>query len=172
MIMSAARIVHLLSMCRPATGGWFVVAVVVDAIERLLFWWFTHISKKILKLAPATTDRNAASAIIAPNERAFVKAPLDHGCPRAVSPRFSAATCVAMSLHGGTTLATRLAPSGLQVRRFHWLHQATGAAAEPHAPRLRAMKSKRCPVAEALTGKVCVLVSARHDLWTLKQEVA
>lgn len=57
-------VVFLLIWCGPSTVIWLIVSVVVNAINRMIGWSWTHVFEKGLeRIQPALTDHDAASAI-------------------------------------------------------------------------------------------------------------
>jgi hypothetical protein len=65
--MKAVRsaVFSLFASSRPTTVGWFVIAVVIEAIKgHGRRWADAHVSKKIGEIFPAFTDFNATSAVV------------------------------------------------------------------------------------------------------------
>ena len=76
-----ASIVGLFFAGDPSAIVRFVIAVVVDAIERKAGWPFPHISEEVAKIQPSFANRNAAAPVIGVVPMIWVIAPLDHGFP-------------------------------------------------------------------------------------------
>lgn len=81
-------VARLLLGCCPAAVAWFVVAVIVDAVEsvpnsRAL----AHVGEECgeaIRSTPAITDANPAATVFEKFRVVRVKAPLLHTCPRLV----------------------------------------------------------------------------------------
>ena len=91
-------ILHLLAYRRPTAVGRFVIAVVVDAIDRVRGRRTrTHIGVESLKgIAPALTDRDATAAVIGPSFAIRIRAAVNDAIPRFVLSGRSVAACVAV----------------------------------------------------------------------------
>ena len=80
-----ASIVGLLARSGPAAVAWFVVAVVVDALERQSIWTPAHVCNEAReRVPPFLADRDTASAVVVERLRAWVGATLNHRLPRVV----------------------------------------------------------------------------------------
>ena len=89
----------LLSQRGPTTIPRFIVTVIVDSVERLVFGGLPHIGEKILEgLSPTVTDRYAPTAVKRIEPPIGVVAPLNHSMPCLVS--FCAAKAFAMAVLG------------------------------------------------------------------------
>lgn len=85
--MRTAAIGGLLLGSRPAAIAGFVVPVGVDAIERLVFRTFAHVSEEVQEspptgFAPALANRNAAPPVMTPPNIGWGGATPDHCPPR------------------------------------------------------------------------------------------
>ena len=86
----------------PAAVAWFVVSVVVDAIQRSAGRALAHVSKKIVEQFPRLAEGYAFSAVMPPAIVLRVGASLNHGGPRTVGfrhpvfPRMSVSKLVGM----------------------------------------------------------------------------
>ena len=56
-------VVHLIDAVRPSTIAWFIVAVVVDAVNRVTFWAITHVCVKGSKGLPLWTNGDSTPTI-------------------------------------------------------------------------------------------------------------
>jgi hypothetical protein len=112
---------RLLAWCCPSAVVRRVRSVVVDAIDRVSFWAWSHIGKELRKVInPLRTDRNPARAVVGIVLVVWSQASLLHSLPRAVFAGHVAVAGVAVNQSaGGATLnhaatATRRG-SGLQI---------------------------------------------------------
>lgn len=80
-----ATIVALLASCRPAAVRWFVVAVVVNAIQRQRRNTLAHVFNEIRERQPALANRNSTCAVISRLWVPWVQASLLHVEPAYVS---------------------------------------------------------------------------------------
>lgn len=80
------HVLNLLLLGSPSTVGWFVVPVVVDAVQTVSRRWpWTHVRKKALKAHhPRRTDGDATSPVVFVGGISGVEAALSHRCPGAV----------------------------------------------------------------------------------------
>jgi hypothetical protein len=74
----------------PSAISWFIISVIVDAVERRFWWADAHVGKKIIEYFPPFTKGNAASSVVLPAVGFGVSAALFHGCPRLIGSRISA----------------------------------------------------------------------------------
>ena len=95
--MVFSLIVVLLFVCRPSTIGGFIVSVVVDAVNAMLWRGFSsHIGKKIGVNQPAFTHRNASPSIILPTFVVGISTSFPHRNPSAIFQRSTGLTAFAM----------------------------------------------------------------------------
>lgn len=72
----------------PAAVAWFVVPIIVDAIQRTANRTRPHVSQECLeRVAPAVAHRDATAAVIGEAVVASREAPLSHAAPTLVLPR-------------------------------------------------------------------------------------
>jgi hypothetical protein len=75
----------LLDETRPATVARFVVAIIVNAINRCTNWSVSHVSKEVReRLSPAIAYRNAPSSVATVGPVIWIMTALDHLVPYAV----------------------------------------------------------------------------------------
>lgn len=79
---------RLLFGCCPAAIGRFVIAVVVNAIERATLWSGTHIVKERREVAPLGADRYSACAVTMVEPVKDIRAARVHGSPTCVGAGF------------------------------------------------------------------------------------
>ncbi len=98
-VSTVSFIVILLVACRPSTIGRFVVAIIFNAINGMLWRWSSpHVIQKFLKaIAPTSTDRDSPSSIILIPLVVLVSASLDHMVPRYVLRRDNSASATSMN---------------------------------------------------------------------------
>lgn len=84
-----SRVAGLFSSSGPTAISRFVIAIVVDAVNRLANGALAHIGKKILELIPSFTNTNSSAPIVFVLRNMFVSAPGTHTCPTSVSRSFS-----------------------------------------------------------------------------------
>jgi hypothetical protein len=152
---SRSTVARLFRAIRPAAIFEAVVAVIVDAINRMAPWGLAHVRKEILKHAPPRTHFDASRTIIRVADRVRVLAPLAHRHPAVVGPR-PALTVSRQALHqsvdGEAPAGAR--PAGSQLTRGDKLARPAGALAQP-TPRLLARAwdfFDGCQPAENLAG--------------------
>lgn len=89
-----AQIILLFFFCSPTTISRFITSVIINSIKRHIFWFFSHIFKKILKaINPICANRNSATSVISKKLTSRICTSLLHACPGAISfasgkPRF------------------------------------------------------------------------------------
>lgn len=100
-------IIGLLLWSRPTAVTGFVVAVVVDAIKRMLRRRSkTHVGEEVLELQPPLSDLNAATAVAMVGLARYVSASLKHLRP---CHMLGAATASVGSWHGGLSFSMKAA---------------------------------------------------------------
>lgn len=78
----------LLGWSRPATVARFVVAVIVNAVDRAAAWPFAHVRQEVQEVgAPAIADRDSTGTVVAVRSVSTVIAPTIHGAPGGVGAR-------------------------------------------------------------------------------------
>lgn len=153
-----AFIVRLLARCRPAAVARLVVAVVIDAVNRMAGWAASHIChERHVVIAPAVTDHNAAPAVVLETLNVRVVAAGLHRAPRAVlsrSPRLAMrGRCRARLLFVKTP--ARACFMTAQVHLQDGAFRAAVAATEPAAHAIaRRQFGQHRPVPHARTGQV------------------
>ena len=75
---------------RPSAVGRFVIAVVVDAIERRFWRSYSHVGKKVVEQFPRIAEGDASSSVVFKSDDIGIGAALDHATPRLISPREAA----------------------------------------------------------------------------------
>lgn len=83
--MRLATIIDLLCPCCPSAISRFVIAVIINAINRKPFGPNSHINKKVSEIRPSLTNCNPASAVIGVAWIERIKASLENAFPRSVS---------------------------------------------------------------------------------------
>lgn len=68
----------------PATICGFVISVIVDAVKRQFWWAFSHVGKKIDKVAPTITKCDSTSAVIGEFGDLRIKASSFHVRPNSI----------------------------------------------------------------------------------------
>lgn len=92
----------LLVLRSPSAVPRFIVAVVVDAVDRMFCGWsLPHVAYKVLKYQPPFADRYAATAILGVVLCVWGITPLFHFAPRFISRSF---TCSVRASTGRTKL--------------------------------------------------------------------
>lgn len=88
-VASFARVQYLLPLCCPSAVARFVIAVIVNTVNRVFRGWFrSHILVKGEKgIAPTVADGNAATSVITVPRIIDVCASLDHASPSAMFRR-------------------------------------------------------------------------------------
>lgn len=87
----AAPVYGLLFSCCPSAVFFLVGAVVVDAVQRLTTWGFTHIGQKLLKVVdPRWRDGDTAATVVGKRLRARIQTAIFHLDPRGIFPRITA----------------------------------------------------------------------------------
>lgn len=128
---SNVRITRLLTVGRPSTISWLIVAVVVYAVERMLIRrGMPHILKKIQKVHPAVTHFNAAPAIVRIPLEIRIQAASFHGRPNAMYAGVRQAMRFVMSFTLQATAA--LSMSITQLRHGYFGYRSTLAFTPPH----------------------------------------
>ena len=95
-----ATVIHLFFMTRPSTVFWFVVSVVVYAIDAVVgapawisaFWSASHIFEECCKvITPSVADPNSSSTVVFELGSIGVVATIFHSIPRSIfkRPQFS-----------------------------------------------------------------------------------
>lgn len=81
----------LLGRRTPIAVGWFVVSVVISALDRILRRWFPpHVlNEAVERFCPSLANRNTSSAIPFVSSGIRILASLDHASPRGVLRRFA-----------------------------------------------------------------------------------
>lgn len=74
----------LLALCRPFAIAWFVISVIVDALNGVLRWALSHIGNKAFKGQPSIANGNPASAVILPRYVRWIVAPAENSSPNIV----------------------------------------------------------------------------------------
>ena|SRR5215467_15713105 len=77
----AAFVLLLFEVGGPTAIAWFVVAVIVDALKRVVVWSWSHVGVKVFELLPALADFDAASTIVFVAWVVGVLAALPHAAP-------------------------------------------------------------------------------------------
>jgi hypothetical protein len=119
-----ASITHLFGPCGPAAVSGFIIAVVVDAVKRMLITGSrSHVSEEGAKIVlPSITDGNAPAAVMFKGFVVFVSASRFHLGPRSIFRAIQgaiaiaiAASCVAVTEKSLTSQIAFQAPTGLRV---------------------------------------------------------
>jgi hypothetical protein len=88
----------LLIVGSPTTVVWFVIAIIVDTINRMRGTWLSaHIGKKIAKDMPTLADLNAAAAVVFEPWIIRISASGTHGNPRTIFRRHFVTTSLAVN---------------------------------------------------------------------------
>jgi hypothetical protein len=82
--MLPTTILSLLYSCSPTAIGWFVVAVIVDTLNRHAGRTATHVGKKQPVIMPVGTNGNTSCAIVTKSCVSWVLTSLNHRAPSAV----------------------------------------------------------------------------------------
>lgn len=94
-ILRPSRMGRLFSGRRPTDVVRFIVAVVVDAVDRVAQRWArTHVSEKLFERHPRGADRNPSGSIASGLRILTARA---HRAPNVVFARIAPVSCVAMS---------------------------------------------------------------------------
>jgi hypothetical protein len=90
-------ILHLLRTCSPAAISWFVIAIIVSAIQ-CQFWMWTqsHISNKIAEIFPTFTHLDSSTTPVFPFCVVRICASLNHSSPNAIFRRYMSSKRIAM----------------------------------------------------------------------------
>jgi hypothetical protein len=92
-----ASVLILLRVCCPSAIARFVVAIVVDPVERETGRFFGHIGEKVFKtISPSITHDNAATSVIFVIKRVFIVATSFHIRPRLKRAAPLSTNCVTM----------------------------------------------------------------------------
>ena len=76
--------VLFLASC-PSAVLWRVVSIVVDAVKRLSFRFFTHVCEEVIKLIPPFTNSNSSASIVWKGFVSWIKASSPHCDPNIVN---------------------------------------------------------------------------------------
>lgn len=78
----ALLILRLIFGCFPLAIAWFVIAVIIDAIKRMVYGCFSHICEKLLKvITPLIADCDAATSVTVEMSGFRVIAAIFHAAP-------------------------------------------------------------------------------------------
>lgn len=84
--------------CPPAITG-LIVAIIVDSVNRQARWRFTHVSKEVLESPPAFADCDAPTPVVAVMFIVWVRATMNHACPRRIGFRLPPSPGMPMLRH-------------------------------------------------------------------------
>ena len=138
--MIAAAVAGLFGRCRPTAIAGFVVAVVVDAVQRQLVRSFTHVGEEVTKAVrslPSVADFDAASTVVFVKSIFGTTTPIKHSLPRTIRRRTSLSFAgVSMFRHSDThrfkfVAATRCGVSFSQVLALNRTYDTTIADTSP-----------------------------------------
>jgi hypothetical protein len=154
----APLVVRLLQMARPAAVARFVVAIVVDAIDRLVRRRLTHIGeerREALGARPALTNPDAARAVVALIVSGRPATGM-HRLPNAIGAGSVAPSAGAVLDDMLAQAAAIVAAARTQIRAAHLAFYATIAAAKPSAVRTAAAftNTQDRPGATAVPGQI------------------
>ena len=84
----AAPIARLLLPAGPDTVPGFIVAVIIEALDRRVRWRAAHVDKKISKTLPPLADLDAAAPIVPERKIIGIPASLPHPMPNIIFAAF------------------------------------------------------------------------------------
>lgn len=151
----------LLGRCPPTIPG-FVVAVVVDAVDRHADRSFTHVRQEVREVAPPLAHNDALSAVSIPAPGIWVVAPSNHRLPCAVG----CGTANRVSVDGGAFFPKASAGFCSAIFKLRWCNNCFSATVTPATPSRSAGLGISCSfdntkTIEALSSNV--YQSAKHD---------
>lgn len=131
--LSSAAVLTLQKFCRPATVARFVIAVVVDAVERMFRRRrFAHVGVEgFERIKPAVANYNASRSVITVCRGSGIKASLPHILPDDVRSRFLKSLAVRSAVPATIASATAVHPRGKPGPSYNELLAAV-AKAPPH----------------------------------------
>jgi hypothetical protein len=155
-----ARVQLLLALCGPAAVGRLVVAVVVDAVNRMAWRRLAaHVCQKVLvRLAPSVADSDPPASVSVKPVIMRVGAAHYHRAPRPKFSGDSTDSCVAMRRHPLAQLVLVEAPTahGVAIAKAGAVNHAlssTIASAQPIRSTMKALgPRKNCIASESLSG--------------------
>lgn len=74
-----------LCLCRgPSAVFWIVRPVIVDSVECVAVWYWSHVGKESREVLPTFADRDASTAVVGILRRGRAEAPRPHALPHGV----------------------------------------------------------------------------------------
>lgn len=170
----ASFVIGLLTNRRPSTITRFVVAVVIDAIDRCSAWSWSHIFQKLGEVGfPCIADRNSSAAPLLKTFTARAQATRTHRAPDDVLRQMCCVVAASAAMFGKelrrqfpVVAPTTERPATAQRRAVNRLHDAAFTATDPlHRPHKRRFSTQHRQSAEDESRHVFQAIKRAHALY-------
>jgi hypothetical protein len=126
-------VAHLLTAGCPSRVTWFIVSVVINAVEHEMWGWpITNIGKKIDKVMPAFAHLNSATPVVPVCMVAGIVTAVHHVGPYGIDWRSGVAMLSPIAIVFSTTTGASVASS--QIRSRDNIRSPAVALAKPESP--------------------------------------
>lgn len=150
----------LLAARRPSTVPWFVVAVIIDLVQRRAIWPWPHVRREVLEISPTLTNHDSTPAIVGKAAGFRIDASLNHIGPGIMFGRACHAMRREMLGHAvGLQASARPRASACEVAGLHADSGAALTAARPKYPPVttRIFERHHRETAELLSDQIAYL---------------